>query len=361
MTNQNPYGPSQVPATTDSAPYMPRPAQVGQASPVPPASWQQSYAHAQFAPAAPQAGKKRNWVPLIVVLALVALIVFGIAACSKSLSTIGSAGDVFEGNGIAIINMSGTIQYDGSECSPEGLKQLLDEAEEDDHVKAVVLRVNSGGGVATAGEEMAAYVRDFSKPVVISCASLNASAAYEISSQADYIYVAKTTEIGAIGTIMQVSDLSGLMDKLGVSMESIASSDSKDSTYGMRPLTDEERQYYQDMIDQINGVFIENVAQGRNMSDADVRKLATGLTFTGLAAVDNGLADEVGTLEDACDKAAELGNCPSDYEKRYLQQSGNDLQTLLNLLSESESGQNISAGDLAAALKEIGENDATIK
>ena len=71
----------------------------------------------------------------------------------------------------------------------------------------MVLRVDSGGGMATAGEEMAAYVRDFSKPIVVSSASMNCSAAYEISSQADYIFVNETTAIGAIGTIMQSTDL----------------------------------------------------------------------------------------------------------------------------------------------------------
>jgi len=145
---------------------------------------------------------------------------------------------------------------------------------------------------------MAQYVKDFGKPVV-SSASLNASAAYEISSQANYIYVAKTTEIGAIGTIMQSRDYSELLEKLGVSAESIASAESKDSGYGTRPLTDEERTYYQRMIDQINECFIQNVAEGRDMSEDDVRALATSLTFTGIDAVENGLADEVGTREDA--------------------------------------------------------------
>ena len=93
---------------------------------------------------------------------------------------------------VAVIDISGTIQYDGTACSPEGLSSLLDQAEENDDIEAVVLRVDSGGGTATAGEEMAEYVKRFSKPVVVSSASMNCSAAYEISSQADLIYVNKT-------------------------------------------------------------------------------------------------------------------------------------------------------------------------
>ena len=102
---------------------------------------------------------------------------------------------------MCIRDSDGTIQYDGTTCSPEGLKAQLDRAEQNPHIKAGGLRVNSGGGTATAGEEMAEYLREFSKPVGVSSASINASAAYEISSQADYIFTAKTTSIGAIGTV----------------------------------------------------------------------------------------------------------------------------------------------------------------
>ena len=73
------------------------------------------------------------------------------------------------------------------------------------------------------------------------------------------------------------------------------SSDSKDSSYGTRPLTEEERAYYQTMVDQINETFIQTVAEGRGMTEDEVRALATGLTFTGMEAVENGLADEMGT------------------------------------------------------------------
>lgn len=243
---------------------------------------------------------------------------------------------------MGVITLDGTIQYDGTTCSPEGLKAQLDRAEQNPHIKAVVLRVNSGGGTATAGEEMAEYLREFSKPVVVSSASINASAAYEISSQADYIFTAKTTSIGAIGTVMQVTDLSGLMEKLGISVDNIASADSKDSSYGTRPLTEEERAYYQAMVDQINESFIETVAQGRGMDVEAVRALATGLTFTGIDAVENGLADELGTLEDATDKAAELAGI-SSYDTVNLEPDYGDLSTLLGLLSSSQSSQDVSA------------------
>ncbi len=292
-----PYGPYGAPVGTPGA-YPPPPV------------------YAAVPPAPAPARKSRGWIVAVVaIIAVCVLCVASLNACSSMLSAPFSSLDSGEGTGlesvtgdaVAVITISGTIQYDGSECSPEGLKYLLDEAEANDHVKAVVLRVDSGGGTATAGEEMTEYLSAFSKPVVVSSASMNASAAYEFSSQADYIFVGKTTMIGSIGTVLEMMDYSGLLEKLGISSETIASSGSKDSTYGTRPLTEEERAYYQKMVNQINEAFIENVASGRSMPIDEVRALATGLTFTGIDAVSNGLADEIGTLEDACAKAAELG------------------------------------------------------
>lgn len=332
-----PVAPTAAPAS--SVP----PAQEPQGAPVPPVAYMQQ-------------PRKRSWVPLIVILALIAVIVFSVASCTNAFVS----GDTAQTqpNTVAVIDISGTIDYDGTSCSPEGLKYLLDEAEADPNIVAVVLRVNSGGGTATAGEEMATYVHDFSKPVVVSSAAINCSAAYEISSQADYIYVAQTTEIGAIGTVLQSIDYSQLLELLGIKVTNIASADSKDSSYGTRPLTEDEIAYYQNMVDEINDVFVANVVAGRNMSESDVRALATGLPFTGNQAVENGLADAVGTREDAISRAAALaGVAEGSYCTENLQISQDDLSSLIGLLSSSSNTTSISAADLAAALKELNEND----
>lgn len=305
-------------------------------------AWQQPPQPAPYAYASPQPQpekKSHGWIVAIVcVLAVVALLGLSMVSCTRLMSSSMSAAfmsdssySIYE-DSIAVIDISGTIEYDGTACSPEGLKILLDQAAEDPHIKGVVLRVDSGGGTATAGEEMCGYVKEFEKPIVVSSASMNASAAYEISSQADYIFTAKTTAIGSIGTALEITDLSGLLDKLGISIDTVTSSDSKDSSYGYRPLSEDERTYYQDMVNAINDTFIENVAEGRGMTEDEVRELATGLTFTGMEAVENGLADEIGTREDAIAKAAELAGI-SDYEVVDLGSSSYDFATLLDLLS----------------------------
>lgn len=322
--------------------------------------------------AAPASAPKKSKAPWIVGGVFLFVIVFmftiGALSCSHMYSSIASAGAAFGtveesvvtvGDSVGVIDIAGTIQYDGTSCSPEGLRDLLQQAEDNPDIKAVVLRVDSGGGVATAGEEMAAYVRDFSKPIVVSSASMNCSAAYEISSQADYIFVNETTAIGAIGTIMQTTDLSGLMDMLGISVDNIASADSKDSSYGTRSLSDEERAYYQELVDTINETFIRNVADGRGMSVDEVRALATGMQFAGTVAVENGLADEVGIYDAALDKAADLGGIEYDvydggfsYDVVSLTPSSGDLGALMDLFGSSASNQTLE--ELVGLLKQEG-------
>lgn len=320
------------------------------------------------AAAAQPTRKSHGWIVAVVAIVAVCLVaIFGVTSCSSAISgAVGQGGGQaasFSPNTVAVIDIDDTIQYDGTTCSPDGLKQQLDVAANSSNIIAVVLRVNSGGGVATAGEEMSTYVKEFrestGKPVVVSSASTNASAAYEISSQADYIFTARTTAIGAIGTAMQLVDYSGLMTMLGISTEDITSAESKDSTYGTRKLTDEERAYYQAQVDQINQTFIENVAEGRNMSTDEVRALATGLTFTGIDAVQNGLADEIGTKEDAVKYAAQLAGHASNYETASLRQNNSDdVSALLDLISESKS---MSADQLASALKELESNGSVAR
>ncbi len=326
------------------------------------ASWQQGASQPYVAPAPAPVKKSHGWIVAIaIVVALLIISVVSVTSCTRMIGSLGISSSsvvdsvVADANSVGVIEIDGTIDYDNSANSPEGLKYLLDEAADDDNIVAVVLRVNSGGGSATAGEEMATYVREFrentGKPVVVSSAALNASAAYEISSQADYIYVAKTTEIGAIGTVMQSTDYSELLGKLGVRVDNIASAESKDSSYGTRALTDDERAYYQDIVNQINEVFIQNVAAGRDMEVSEVRSLATGLVFTGQTAIDNGLADAIGTREDAIEYAARMAGCRSYNTCDLSLSRGYDLSSLADIL-----GENYTVDDLKSLLKEQSEH-----
>lgn len=289
-------------------------------------------------PVSPRKVKKQTPIWLIVIIIVAGVVLLGgLVSCSVSGGTPGS-------RTIGVIDLDGTIGQDGGANYPEGLLSQLQAAENDPMVAAVVLRVNSGGGTAAAGEEMAAYIADFSKPIVVSTASANASAAYLISSQADYIFANEASSVGAIGTAMQLTDYSKLLDLLGIDVRTITSAKSKDASYGHRPLTDEEVAYFQDQVDQINQAFIDAVAEGRGMEVAEVEELATGMAFTGTDALENGLIDEIGTYKDACNKAAALAGV-SSYRIDYL---NNDEIGVLDLLAAllASSGDASSATNL---------------
>lgn len=313
-----------------------------------------------YYPQAQQPKKSRWWIPVVVSLGLLLLMGALFSSCMASLSDLSSFGmeNDFDENTVAVIDIDGTIQYDGTANSPEGLRSLLKAAEEDDNVKAIVLRVNSGGGVAAAGEEMSTYLADFEKPVVVSSAAINASAAYMISAQSDYIYVLNSTDIGSIGTIMQHYDLSELLAKLGVNIENIKSADSKDSSYYNRPLTDEERAEYQHQVDVINNNFIRMVAQGRNMTEDEVRALADGNTKIGKESVDAGLADAVGTFDDACEKAAELADLGDDYNVDTLSLYDGDFYNMLGMLDTTGNADTLEV--LLRAFQEIENHDGSV-
>ncbi len=295
-------------------------------APVPPPIMPPVYSQPPVYPAPQKTGK--GIIALIVVLVVVLLI-----AMATTFSSLGQ-GSLPWSKQIAVISLDGTIGEDSGANSPEGLLSQLNEAEQDDSIVAVVMRVDSGGGLSAAGEEMATMVKNFSKPIVVSTGSSNASAAYLISSQTDWIYASNSSSVGSIGSAMQSYDYSGLLDMLGIEVTNITSSEGKDSSYGTRAMTDEEKAHYQEMVDEVNNYFIKAVAEGRGMSEEDVRALANGLVFTGADGINYGLIDEIGTFEDACDKAAELAGV-SSYDVIYLDSGDDQIDKLLSLLASS--------------------------
>lgn len=250
-------------------------------------------------------GKKRSVAGTVAkVVALLILVVVAFYAIGRATSTT----PVTTGDTVAIIHMTGTISASGSGyITPENFYAELSSAEDDPHVKAIVLRINSGGGSSAASEEIATYVQQCTKPVVVSAGDTCASGAYMVASQADWIMGVQSSSIGSIGVISTITDYSDLLTALGIDVENITSGDVKGMGNGTTEITDEQRQILQDQIDEDYAAFIQLVADGRGMSYDDVKTLATGATYTASDCVDNGLIDGTGTLQDAYAKAAELG------------------------------------------------------
>lgn len=185
----------------------------------------------------------------------------------------------------------------------------LDRLAADDDVKAVVLRVNSGGGSAYASEQIWHSVVKLKekKPVVVSMGGMAASGGYYISCAADYIYAEPTTLTGSIGIFGMFPDFSGLLtDKLGIKFDEVKTN--KHSAFGSvsRPFNEEEMALLDAHIGRGYDLFRKRVADGRKMKTEDVEELAQGRVWLGSDALRNKLVDELGGMEKAIGKAAEL-------------------------------------------------------
>jgi protease-4 len=198
-------------------------------------------------------------------------------------------------------------------------KNAIDEIKEhakDPSIKAMVLRVDSPGGAVAPSQEIYEEVRKTvaKKKVVVSMGSLAASGGYYISSPASRILANPGTLTGSIGVIMEIPNLEGLMTKVGVKTEVIKSGRHKDIASAFRGIGKEERVILQGVLDDVHEQFIKAVAEGRKMSYEDVKKLADGRIFTGNQALNIGLVDELGNLEDAVKVAAKLSGIKGEPE-----------------------------------------------
>ncbi|MDZ7837009.1 MAG: signal peptide peptidase SppA [Actinomycetota bacterium] len=131
--------------------------------------------------------------------------------------------------------------------------------------------------------------------------------AYYIARAADHIVANRSSSVGSIGVILQVANLEGLYDKLGVEYTTIKQGKYKDIGSSSRDMTAEEKQLLEQQTKQIYNQFIDDVAESRGMETEEVRQLATGWTYIGTEALDLGLIDQLGNYKDAIDAAASLG------------------------------------------------------
>jgi protease-4 len=219
------------------------------------------------------------------------------------------------GEAVAIVRVEGVLLSGPSPDSPFDsggaysgqIVEYLEQAQEDSSVKAIVLRVNSPGGSVVASDEIYQQMLKMKKPIVASMGELAASGGYYISAPADVIVANPATLTGSIGVIAQMTNLEELMEKVGVEVMVIKSGTHKDVGSPFREMTEEEKAIWQAIIDETYDQFVAIVAEGRGLSEEKVREIADGRVYTGRQALELGLADELGNLPEAIDRAAELG------------------------------------------------------
>ncbi|MBN2778050.1 MAG: signal peptide peptidase SppA [Bacteroidales bacterium] len=246
-------------------------------------------------------------------------------------------------NKVAVIFAEGDIvdggKSDGS-IAGDHMAELIREAREDEDVKAVVLRVNSPGGSGLASEIIWREVKltTEKKPVVVSMGNLAASGGYYISCPADYIFAQPNTITGSIGVFGMIPNLQELMnDKLGITIDGVKTNHSSDFGSIMRPFSPEEGAFIQKQIEEFYEVFIGRVADGRGITKAEVDSIGQGRVWSGINAIEIGLVDEIGGLDNAVKKAVSLAELGDDYRIWEYPEKEDFMQKIVTDMSASAS------------------------
>lgn len=244
---------------------------------------------------------------------------------------------------IGVIVASGIIM-DGEQpagrIGGDTMADLIIRAREDDQVKALVVRVDSGGGSATASEVISREIeltRRAGKPVFVSMGSIAASGGYWIAAPADQIWATPTTITGSIGVWGAFPTFERSLKSLGISSDGVGTTKLSDAFDPSRPLNDLISQSMQQIIEQSYRRFIQRVAEGRNMQPEAVEKIAEGRVWAGTTAKDLGLVDEIGSLQDAISAAAKRVDL-KDYEVTYITQPLTTREQLIRRLNRLITG-----------------------
>src|SRR3990167_8793042 len=242
---------------------------------------------------------------------------------------------IIEGSGedkIAIISIKGILTSESAEglfiekpSIVEVVKKQLEQAATDTHVKAVLLEVDSPGGGITASDIIYNNVMKFKantkKKVVVYMQDIATSGGYYISSAADAIIAHPTTITGSIGVIMPLINVAELINRYGIKDSSIASGDMKEIGSPLKPMSPEENAVLKNIIDEMYMQFVNVVSTGRKLDIETVKKIADGRIYTGKQALENGLVDQLGYLEDAISLSKKLAGLTEAtiirYEKHY--------------------------------------------
>ncbi|NOY52259.1 MAG: signal peptide peptidase SppA [Deltaproteobacteria bacterium] len=202
----------------------------------------------------------------------------------------------------------GVVEIKGVILNSEHILKTLNRYVDDRNVKGILLRIDSPGGAVAPSQEIYDEIRKIhkegKKKVVASFGNVAASGAYYVASAADRIVANPGSLTGSIGVIMEMTNIRELLDKIGIDSYVIKSGEFKDIGNMTRPMTEREHRLIQGVINDIYMQFVEDVASGRKMDVAKVKKIADGSIFSGRQALGLGLVDKLGSFQDAVDLLA---------------------------------------------------------
>lgn len=214
-------------------------------------------------------------------------------------------------NKIAILYAQGTMLYgkgDETFIGQESIIKAIRTIKEDSNIKAVVLRINSPGGVALTGDLIwrELEILKATKPFVVSMGNMAASGGYYIACGANKIYAEPTTITGSIGVFGTIPNFSGLTDDIGINAEQVSTNTQSQGYSLYEPMSNDFYNEQKEAVENIYNTFISRVSKGRDIPIKDVDKIAQGRVWTGSEALNVGLIDELGSLDDAVESAAGL-------------------------------------------------------
>lgn len=230
---------------------------------------------------------------------------------------------------VARISVEGLIVADPATI--EALGDVADNA----RVKALIVRIDSPGGTFVGGESLYRALRRVAeqKPVIAVMGTVATSAGYMTAIAADRIFAHEGTITGSIGVMVQTTDITGLLGKLGVTAEAIKSSPLKATPSPLEPLTDEARAAAKSLIDDMHALFIAMVAERRGLDAARARELADGRVYSGRQALQIDLVDAIGDETEARSWLAETKGIPEDLPVREVEAERPGEKWLSNLES----------------------------
>jgi protease IV len=279
---------------------------------------------------------KRSTVAWIVAAAAFAFLLLLVCAVALVFSPRGAGAPSF-----ALGGRVGVVDIEGIILSADRFRDMLAKFKTATGVKAVVVRINSPGGGVAASQELYSEIRRFrketGKPVVVSMESVAASGGYYAAVAADHIVANPGTITGSIGVIMQWMNYGDLLEWAKVRAVTLKSGALKDAGNPSRPLSDEERKYFEDLIQRLRLQFQTAVAEGRKgrLKPDALAHMSDGRVVTGEEALALGLVDEIGDYRDAVDRAARLAHLAVPAEVWHPRPSRPGLIELLTGPSES--------------------------
>ena len=248
--------------------------------------------------------KQKDWMVGSVIFVLMIVLIFIMVGNQSGGQRYDGVKLSIKGDKIAVIELSGPIY------SARDIVRQFKKYGEHKSIKAILFRIESpGGGISPSQEIYQAVkrVRDSGKPVVASMGAVAASGGYYVALGADTIMANPGTTTGSIGVILEITNLRELFDKIGIRFDIIKTGRFKDTGSPHRDLTEADRRFLQNYVNDAFDQFMDVVAEERGMKKYKVKQLADGRVFTGRQAEKEGLIDLLGDFEDAIDLTAKLG------------------------------------------------------